>query len=80
MKKVLIGIAVGAVAGYLIGKLSEKENREKLLEEFEKYSDKARNKIKDVVDVSKNKLEYLKERADSKLGKVKEELENLGSD
>ncbi len=75
MKKMLIGIAVGAIAGYLVGKLSEKENRERLMEEFDKYSDKAKNTFKDVVDVSKNKLEYLKDRADSKFSKAKESIE-----
>lgn len=77
MKKILFGIAVGAVAGYLAGVLSEKENRDKLVEEFDKYVDKARNKFKDVVDVTKNKAEYLKDRAESKFNKGKDAIEEV---
>lgn len=77
MKKILFGIAIGAVAGYLAGVLSEKENREKLSDEFGKCVDKAKNKFKDIVDVTKNKAEYLKDRASAKLSQGKEALDNL---
>ncbi|WP_139785126.1 YtxH domain-containing protein [Parabacteroides sp. Marseille-P3160] len=77
MKKILFGIAIGAVAGYLAGVLSEKENREKLSDEFGKCVDKAKNKFKDIVDVTKNKAEYLKERAETKINKGKEALDEL---
>lgn len=72
MKKFLIGAAAGIGLALVICKLAESGKLDGLCDDFNKVSGQAKKKIKDGIDVGKNQLEYLKERAAFKSEQVSE--------
>lgn len=78
MKKLLIGAAAGIGLALIIYKLAESGKLDCVRDDLDKLSDKAKKKLKDGIDVSKNQLEYLKERAALKseqLSEIADEVE-----
>ena len=63
MKKLLIGAAAGIGLALVIYKLAESGKLDCVCDDLNKLSGQAKKKIKDGIDVGKNQLEYLKERA-----------------
>ena len=58
MKNVLFGLAVGVVVGYVLRRMDG-------------LTDKAKKKVKDVVDTGKNQVEYVKDRVEHMVEKPK---------
>ena len=68
MKNVLFGLAVGVVVGYVLRRM---EQFECLENELHGLTDKAKKKVKDVVDTGKNQVEYVKDRVEHMVEKPK---------
>ena len=62
MKNVLFGLAVGVVVGYVLRRMEDQGQFECLENELHGLTDKAKKKVKDVVDTGKNQVEYVKEK------------------
>jgi len=74
MKDLIVGLAVGIVIGYL-ARISQENyicTGGDLNDDLNDFSSRAKNKIKDAVDKGKNKVEYLKDRAEYELNKINE--------
>ena len=54
MKNVLFGLAVGVVVGYVLRRMEDQGQFECLENELHGLTDKAKKKVKDVVDTGKN--------------------------
>lgn len=76
MKKVLIGAAVGLVAGVVLYKLYKEYEHEDLGDQLNKLTGKAKKGLKDLVDAGKNQAEYVQDRARYKLEESKKK--NIG--
>jgi len=72
MKDLIVGLAVGAVFGYLARASQERCTIDQLNDNVNEFAGKAKNKIKDAIDKGKNKVEYLKDRAEYELNKASE--------
>ncbi|MBD8388028.1 hypothetical protein [Dysgonomonas sp. BGC7] len=77
MKKVLIGAAVGLAAGYVLYRLYQDGKLDGICDSANKFATKAKRDLKNAVDVSKNQVEYLKERAEYGVNKAKEKLDEI---
>ena len=64
MKNVLFGLAVGVVVGYVLRRMEDQGQFECLENELHGLTDKAKKKVKDVVDTGKNQVEYVKDRVE----------------
>lgn len=74
MKDLIVGIAVGVVIGYL-ARISQENyicTGKHLNDDMNELASKAKYKIKDAIDKGKNKVEYLKDRAEYEINKIKE--------
>ena len=56
MKNVLFGLAVGVVVGYVLRRMEDQGQFECLENELHGLTDKAKKKVKDVVDTGKNQM------------------------
>jgi len=72
MKDLIVGLAVGAVFGYIMRASQERCSVDHLNDNVNEFASKAKNKIKDAIDIGKNKVEYLKDRAEYELNKAYE--------
>ena len=68
MKNVLFGLAVGVVVGYVLRRMEDQGQFECLENGL---TDKAKKKVKDVVDTGKNQVEYVKDRVEHMVEKPK---------
>ena len=68
MKNVLFGLAVGVVVGYVLRRMEDQGQFECLENELHGLTDKAKKKVKDVVD---NQVEYVKDRVEHMVEKPK---------
>lgn len=73
----LFGLAIGAIAGYCYRKMEEKNGNTDLGEEVNKFTSKAKQKFHDVVDTGKNKMEYMKDRAEYGMKEAKNGIEDI---
>lgn len=75
MKNVLFGLTVGVVIGYALRRMEDQGQFDSLGDKIGQFADKAKRKVKDVVDTGKNHIEYAKDRvesyADDKFGENK---------
>ena len=71
MKNVLFGLAVGVVVGYVLRRMEDQGQFECLENELLGLTDKAKKKVKDVVDTGKNQVEYVKDRVEHMVEKPK---------
>lgn len=71
MKNLLIGMAIGAVAGCAIRKMAEEGKFHWMHEDLSQLADKAKKKTKDFVDNGKNQVEYVSDRIESFADKAK---------
>lgn len=71
MKNVLFGLAVGVVVGYVLRRMEDQGQFECLENELHGLTDKAKKKVKDVVDTGKNQVEYVKDRVEHMVEKPK---------
>ena len=74
MKNVLFGLAVGVVVGYVLRRMEDQGQFECLENELHGLTDKAKKKVKDVVDTGKNQVEYVKDRVEHMVEKPKSKL------
>ena len=71
MKNVLFGLAVGVVVGYVLRRMEDQGQFECLENELHGLTDKAKKKVKDVVDTGKNQVEYVKDRVEHMVENLK---------
>lgn len=71
MKNVLLGLAVGVVVGYVLRRMEDQGQFEALEDDFHGCMDKAKKKVKDVVDTGKNQVEYVRDRVEHLVDKPK---------
>lgn len=64
MKNVLFGLAIGVVVGYVFRRMEDQGQFKCLENELYGLTDKAKKKVKDVVDTGKNQVEYIKDRVE----------------
>ena len=72
MKKVLIGAALGAVALYAVSRLYKQGKLDGFCDDMNKFASKAKRNLKNVADVGKNQVEYIKDRVEYELNNGKE--------
>ena len=65
------GLAVGVVVGYVLRRMEDQGQFECLENELHGLTDKAKKKVKDVVDTGKNQVEYVKDRVEHMVEKPK---------
>lgn len=78
MKKILIGTAIGLAAGVVIYKLYQQGKLDGVCNDMNKFTGKTKKNFKNLVDVSKNQAEYVKERLEYGFENGKEKLSELG--
>ncbi len=69
MKKVLLGLVIGSLTGYLIRKLQDDGQFDCIYDNANKLLRKSTKDLKNIADVAKNEAEYLKARVENKIGK-----------
>ena len=62
MKNVLFGLAVGVVVGYVLRRMEDQGQFECLENELHGLTDKAKKKVKDVVDTGKSRIRQRQSR------------------
>ena len=72
MKNVLIGIAAGIAIGYVLRKMEDDGKFKCIHDDMSELADRAKKKIKDVVDKGVNEAEYIGDRVEHITDKVKE--------
>lgn len=65
MKNVLFGLTVGVVIGYALRRMEDQGQFDALGDKLGQFADKAKKKVKNVVDTGKNQVEYAKDRIES---------------
>lgn len=76
MKNVLIGIAAGIAIGYVLRKMEDDGKFKCIHDDMSELADRAKKKIKDVVDKGVNEAEYIGDRAEHITDKVKKGATN----
>lgn len=71
MKNVLLGVAAGTVIGYLIRRMVEQGKFDSLFYDADQLMDKAKWQAKNAIDKGRNQVEYVKDRVESAVEKVK---------
>lgn len=64
MKDLLIGVAVGLIAGYMIRKMEDDGKFACVCDDVSALADKAKKKVKDLVDTTVNQAEYIADRVE----------------
>lgn len=77
LSKFLLGAAVGLAAGCAIAHLYEKGYFDGTCDQMNDLTLKTKKKMKDIVDMGENQLEYAKERIQYKAGQAEEKLKHL---
>ena len=68
MKKVVLGLVIGSVVGYIIRKMQDDGRFDCVKDNANKFIGKSKRDLKNVADLAKNEAEYLKDRLESKIG------------
>ena len=76
MKNVLIGIAAGIAIGYVLRKMEDDGKFKCIHDDMSELADRAKKKIKDVVDKGVNEAEYIGDRVEHITDKVKKGATN----
>ena len=76
MKNVLIGIAAGIAIGYVLRKMEDDGKFKCIHDYMSELADRAKKKIKDVVDKGVNEAEYIGDRVEHITDKVKKGATN----
>lgn len=63
--KVLLGLSAGVVIGYALRKMKDQGQFDAWEDKVGEYADKAKKKVKNVVDSGKNQMEYVKDRVEN---------------
>lgn len=71
MKKLIVGAAFGAIAAAVIYALKKDGKLDEVCDNLNVYARKTKRNLKNAADVSKNEVEYLKERVAYEIGKSK---------
>ena len=74
MNKLIIGALAGIAAGYCIRKMQEEHKFDPIIDRANELTAKAKRKAKDIADMAQNEAEYLKDRAESMIGREKAKL------
>lgn len=64
MKSVLFGLSAGVALGYVLRKMKDQGQFDAWEDKMGEYADKAKKKVKNVVDAGKNQMEYVKDRVE----------------
>lgn len=70
MKRVFIGVAAGIGVSLLVYKLAKDGKLDGICNDMTQIADKTKRSFRNSLDVSKNQLEYLKDRAMSKTDQI----------
>lgn len=71
MKNVLMGIAAGAMIGYVLRKMEDDGKFKCLQNDFTQLTDLAKKKFKNVLDKGANEAEYMANRVQHVTDKIK---------
>jgi len=77
LSKFLMGAAVGLAAGCAIAHLYQKGYFDGACDQMNDLTLKTKKKMKDMVDLGENQLEYAKERIQYKAGQAEEKLKHF---
>jgi len=69
MKKILAGAVLGVAAVYVVSKLHKQGKFDGFCDDMSKFADKAKRNFKNVADIGKNQVEYIKDRIDYEIDK-----------
>lgn len=69
MKKVLLGLVIGSLTGYLIRKLQDDRQFDCIYDNANKFFRKSKKDLKNITDIVKNEAGYLKDRVEVKTEK-----------
>ncbi|WP_029903417.1 hypothetical protein [Prevotella sp. 10(H)] len=73
MKKVLVGAALGAAAIYAVSKMYKQGKLNTLCNDVSDMAMKAKRNLRNVADMGKNQVEYVKDRVEYEFTNGKEE-------
>lgn len=79
LNKLIIGAALGIAAGYAIARMQEKGLFEEVCDEANDLFSKTKKKVKDVVDMGENQLEYAKDRLQYKANQAEEKFRDFNN-
>lgn len=71
MKNVLIGVALGLAGAYVVYRLQKNGTFEDVCDNLNIFASKTKRNIKNAVDVGKNQAEYIRDRIEYEVDKVK---------
>lgn len=69
MKKVILGVGIGVGIICLIRKMYNDGQLDCCCDQVDKFLSKSKRNLRNVVDVAKNEVDYIKERVEDTLGK-----------
>ncbi len=69
MRKVVLGLVIASLTGYLIRKMQDDGQFDCIYDNAKKFLRKSKKDLKNIVDVAKNEAEYLKDCVEDKIGK-----------
>jgi|AGTN01.1.fsa_nt_gi hypothetical protein len=68
MKKVVLGLVIGSLVGYLIRKKQDDGQFDCIYDSASKFFRKSEKDLKNIVDMAENEAEYLADRVEDKIG------------
>lgn len=77
MSRMILGLAIGATAGYMARKMYEQGYFDQAGDDLDKFVSKAKKKTKDVLDKGENQVEYMKDRAETAVDKGKQAMNDI---
>jgi len=77
MKKLLVGLTLGAAIAYVAYKLSDEERREKLSRDVNKLMRRSKRNLNNAIDVARNQAEYLSEEAGDYIEQGKKKVKGI---
>ena len=80
MNRFLLGTFLGFGVGYVVKKMIDEGYFDKLSDELNQCTSKAKRDMKNIVDQSINEAEYLKERAESVIQKGKDIIQQAANE
>ena len=69
MKKVILSLVIGSLAGYSIRKMQDDGHFDCIYDSASKFFRKSKKDLKNIADLAKNEAGYLKDRVEDKIGK-----------
>ncbi|MDL2221961.1 hypothetical protein LJC35_05365 [Parabacteroides sp. OttesenSCG-928-N08] len=67
MKNLLFGMAIGVIVGYAFRKMEDDGKLDRVREKGGEWADKAKKKVKNLVDTTVNEVEYIADRVEDRI-------------